>query len=95
MPDLTERFYPHWEGLGLKHPAGRLLGTLFARDEDVVVYFERGATMPDPHGVLGGHDRLRQTRIMSFTPPANREVESLFVEYLDLALDHAIARRGR
>jgi hypothetical protein len=28
IPDLTERFYPGWEGLGLRHPKAGLLGTV-------------------------------------------------------------------
>ena len=27
MPDLVERFYPGWQGLGWRQPDGRLLGT--------------------------------------------------------------------
>lgn len=95
MPDLTERFYPHWEGLGLKHPAGGLLGTLFARDGDVVVYLERGASLPDPHGLLTGAERLRQTRTLVFEPSASAPAEPILVEYLDLALEHALGRAGR
>ena len=95
MPDLTERFYPHWEGLGLKHPTGGLLGTLFARDADVVVYLERGAALPDPHGLLTGAERLRQTRTLVFDPAAPAPAEPILVEYLDLALEHAVARGGR
>lgn len=93
MPDLTERFYPHWEGLGLKHPSGGLLATIFARDDDVVAYFERGAALPDPHGLLTGAERLRKTRTLTFEPAG--DAEEVFVEYLDLALEHAVAVRER
>jgi hypothetical protein len=98
MPDLVERFYPGWQGLGWRQPDGGLLGTLFARDEDVGVYLERGAELPDPFGLLGGAGRrgagrLRRTRTLTFRPKAATPTATQLVEYLDLALDHAVARR--
>jgi len=93
MPDLMERFYPGWQGLGWRHPDGGLLGTLFARDEDVVIYFERGAQLPDPHGMLGGHGRLRQTRTLTFPPGVATPSTTHLVEYLDIALDYAASHR--
>jgi hypothetical protein len=93
MPDLVERFYPGWQGLGWRHPDGGLLATLFARDEDVIVYFERGVELPDPYGLLGGAGRLRQTRTLTFRPEVATPMAAQLVEYLDLALDHAASRR--
>lgn len=90
MPDLAERFYPGWQGLGLRHPVGGLLATIFPRDADVVVYLEHGASLNDPHGLLAGQGRLRQTRTLTFRPEANTPTMAHLVEYLDLALDHAV-----
>jgi hypothetical protein len=92
FPDVTERYYPGWQGLGFKHPLAGLLGTLFAREDDVVVYLERGAELPDPFGMLGGAERLRRTRTLTFAPGA---APDHLVEYLDLAIEHGLATRRR
>lgn len=54
LPDLTERVYPGWSGLGLRHPRAGLIASIFGRDEDVAVYIERGAFLPDPDGLFEG-----------------------------------------
>jgi hypothetical protein len=90
MPDLAERFYPGWQALGLRHPVGGLLATIFPRDSDVVVYLEHGASLNDPYGLLGGQERLRQTRTLSFRPATRSPTMANFVDYLDLVLDHAV-----
>lgn len=95
MPDLTERFYPGWQGLGLVHPSGGLLGTLFLQNGHVIVYLERGASLPDPHGLLGGEGRLRRTRTLTFAPGQSVPNQEHLVEYLDLALDYAVTHRRR
>jgi hypothetical protein len=95
LPDITERFYPGWQGLGLRDPVAGLVGTVFPHDGEVVVYLEHGAALPDPHGLLGGADRLRRTRTLTFRPEAQVPNESQLVEYLDLALEHARAHRDR
>jgi hypothetical protein len=60
-----------------------------------VVYLERGAALPDPHGLLGGDGRLRQTRTLTFRPGQRTPGPAHLVEYLDLAVDHAVAVRRR
>jgi hypothetical protein len=93
LPDLDERVLPGWRALGLRHPRGGHLAALFPRDDDAVVYLEHGAALPDPHGLLTGTGR--QTRMLVFAPGAATPTDAQFVEYLDLALDHALARRRR
>jgi hypothetical protein len=90
MPDLTERHLPGWRALGLRHPRGGHLAAMFPRDGDVVVYLEHGAALPDPHGLLTGAGR--RTRTLVFLPGAARPADAHLVEYLDLALDHALGR---
>jgi hypothetical protein len=58
-----------------------------------VVYFERGAQLPDPHGLLGGHGRLRQTRTLTFVPGVATTTATHLVEDLEIALDYAASRR--
>jgi hypothetical protein len=89
LPDLTERVYPGWEALGLRHPAAGLVATLFAREAAVVVYLERGASLPDPHGLLEGAERLRRTRMIVFDPHTATPTVEQFVTYLDLAVEQA------
>ncbi|HET6257983.1 MAG TPA: DUF1801 domain-containing protein [Pseudonocardia sp.] len=96
-PDLRERVYPGWHGLGFHHPRGGYVCALFPRDGGVNVGFEHGADLPDPHGrLLGEGRRMRDVRIEVDAGP---DEEELVVEYLDLAVDWALDRasgtRGR
>ncbi len=90
MPDLTERFLPGWQALALRHPGAGHLVAVFPRPGDVAVYFEHGAALADPHGLLTGTGR--RTRMLVFTPGAAVPTDDQFVEYLDLALDHSLRR---
>ena len=90
-----DRYYPGWQGLGLKHPRAGLVATLFARNDDVVVYLERGASLPDPLGLLGGHERLKRTRTITFRPAVPTPGADALITYLDLAVDHVHAERGQ
>ncbi len=89
LPDLSERVYPGWQGLGLRHPTAGLVATIFAREADVVVYLERGASLPDPDGLLHGAGHLRQTRTIVFRPSPDTPTLEQFVAYLDLAVEQA------
>ncbi|MCU1663169.1 MAG: hypothetical protein JWR58_3234 [Pseudonocardia sp.] len=89
-PDLRERVYPGWHGLGFHHPRGGYVCALFPRDGGVNVGFEHGADLPDPHGRLVGEGRrMRDVRIEVDAGP---EEEELVVDYLDLAVDWALDR---
>jgi hypothetical protein len=90
LPDLTERHLPGWRALGLRHPRGGHLAAIFPGAGDVVVHLEHGASLPDPHGLLAGAGR--RTRKLVYTPGVDRPTDAHLVEYLDLALDHALAR---
>jgi hypothetical protein len=89
-PDLRERVYPGWHGLGFRHPRAGYLCALFPRDGGVNVGFEHGADLPDPHGrLLGEGRRMRDVRVEVTAGPDEDEV---VVDYLDLALDWALDR---
>jgi len=90
LPDLTERVYPGWRALGLRHPQAGLLGTIFPQPDRVVVYLEHGAALPDPDGLLEGEGQLRQTRRLVFMPGAGVPTRDQLITYLDLALEHAL-----
>jgi hypothetical protein len=54
-PDLSERLYPGWRGVGYRHPeAGYVCGIFPQPDGEVRLLFEHGAALPDPDGVLQG-----------------------------------------
>jgi hypothetical protein len=55
----------------------------------VVVYLERGASLPDPDGLLEGAGRLKQTRMIVFRPGVGAPTAEQFIAYLDLAVEHA------
>jgi hypothetical protein len=99
-PDLRERVYLGWRGLGFHHPGTGYLAALFPQQEDVLVGFNRGGDLPDPHGrLLGSRRRVRYLRFhpaAGGVPAAERD---LLVDYLDLAVELAVdvqaARRRR
>jgi hypothetical protein len=54
-PDLSERLYPGWRGVGYRHPeAGYVCGLFPQPDGELRLLFEHGATIADPEGVLEG-----------------------------------------
>jgi hypothetical protein len=90
-PDLRERVYLGWRGLGFHDPPTGYLAALFPQQEDVLVGFNRGGDLPDPHGrLLGSRRRVRYLRFHPAAdgglPAAERE---LLVDYLDLAVELA------
>ena len=61
-PDLTERIYRGWKGVGFRHPEAGYVCAVFPRSEWVVLLFEHGASLLDPEGVLLGDGT--QTRFL-------------------------------
>jgi hypothetical protein len=96
-PDLGERVYRGWRGLGFHHPPTGYLAAIFPQVDDVLVGFNRGGDLPDPHGrLLGTRKRIRYLR---FRPdPATGGLADaegdLLEDYLDLAVDHAVDLRA-
>lgn len=63
---LERRVWRGWHGVGLRDEvAGHLVG-IFPRERDVRVYFERGAALPDPAGILHGDGTT--TRLLELAP---------------------------
>ncbi len=84
-PELSERVYRGWPGLSFHHPVRGCVGALFPRDGDVMLGFERGADLPDPHGLLQGAGR--RLRYLRFTPADDPPTRQHLVEYLGLAVE--------
>jgi hypothetical protein len=77
LPDAREVVYRGWHGLGYHHPAAGYLCAVFPRADDVLLGFERGVLLADPHGLLSGEGRtVRYVRVQApGDPPAERLVE--------------------
>jgi hypothetical protein len=91
-PDLRERVYLGWRGLGFHHPPTGYLAALFPQPGDVLVGFNRGGDLPDPHGRLLG--TRRRVRYLRFLPDAAAGEDELLVDYLDLAVELATDLRA-
>lgn len=83
-PELTERVYDGWHGLGFHHPARGYVAAIFPGAASVSVGFEHGADMPDPHGLLQGTGK--RLRYLHFTPDMSAPTHEHLLEYLDLAI---------
>jgi hypothetical protein len=83
-PELTERVYRGWHGLGFHHPDRGYLAAIFPGTDCVSVGFEHGADLPDPHGLLQGTGK--RLRYLRFTPDGSAPSHEHLVEYLDLAI---------
>jgi hypothetical protein len=82
-PELSERVYRGWHGLGFHHPDRGYVVAVFPGTGVVSVGFEHGADLPDPHGLLQGTGK--RLRYLRFTPGGPAPTDEHLVEYLDLA----------
>ena len=83
-PELTERVYRGWPGLGFHHPSRGYIAAVLPGPDDVCVGFEHGADLPDPHGLLEGTGR--RLRYLRFKPDESAPTHEHLIEYLDLAV---------
>ena len=61
-PDLTERVYRGWRGVGFRHPEAGYVCGVFPKNDRVELLFEHGAELADPDDVLEGTGT--QTRVI-------------------------------
>lgn len=54
VPTAVESAYPHWHGIGYRHPESGYFGAIFPQADHVRLGFEFGTLLPDPHRVLEG-----------------------------------------
>jgi hypothetical protein len=66
-PDLIERVYRGWDGIGFRHPDGGYVCAIYPREDEVRLLFEHGRRLEDPDGVLEGDGA--QTRYASVARP--------------------------
>jgi hypothetical protein len=85
-PELSERIYRGWRGVGFRHPEAGYVCAVFPKDEHVELVFEHGAGLPDPAGVLGGEGH--QTRVLRIEQP-----DGELGETISAYVQQAIAQR--
>ena len=83
LPDAREVVYRGWHGLGYHHPDAGYLCAVFPRADDVLLGFERGVLLDDPHGLLSGEGRT--VRYVRVEAPGDPPAEWL-VELIDAAV---------
>ena len=66
VPTAVERVYWGWCALGYRDPQAGYFCGLFPYKDHIRLYFEHGAALPDPGGVLSGE--TRQTRYIPLHP---------------------------
>jgi hypothetical protein len=90
-PDLVERVYRGWRGIGFRHPDAGYVCAIYPRSGWVVLHFEHGASMPDPDGVLLGEGS--QTRFLRIAEP-NPALRGRIVAYVQQAICQRLLDRG-
>jgi len=73
VPELEERVYAGWRGIGFHDPQAGYVFGIFPQQDSVRLLFEHGATLPDPDGELEGTGS--RARFISLRPgePLPRE----------------------
>jgi hypothetical protein len=66
-PDLAERVYHGWDGIGFRHPDGGYVCAIYPQEAEVRLLFEHGRRLADPDGILEGNGR--QTRYVTVRAP--------------------------
>jgi hypothetical protein len=88
-PDLTERIFPGWKGVGFRHAEAGYVCAIYPRSEWVVLHFEHGAALPDPDGALLGDGS--QTRFLRIDEPS-AETERVISAYVQQAIAERLLR---
>jgi hypothetical protein len=90
-PDLTERVYRGWRGIGYRHPDAGYVCAIFPRSDRDELLFEHGASMADPDGVLQGEGS--QTRFIDIDARSD-ETAGLVERYVQQAVAERLLARG-
>ncbi len=88
-PDLTERVYRGWHGVGFRHPEAGYVCAIYPRGEQIVLLFEHGASLFDPDGVLLGEGK--QTRYLRIER-ASPETAERITAYVEQAIAERLLR---
>lgn len=91
-PDLRERLYPGWQGVGFHHPDAGYVCAIYPAGERPLLLFEHGAALDDPDGVLVGEGA--QTRSLPLDLP-QEELARRIPQLLEVAVAERLLARGR
>lgn len=75
MPELAEKAYPGWHGIGYRHPKAGYVCGVFPHAETVRLLFEHGRELSDPHRVFTGGGT--QTRWIELSDPADIPADAI------------------
>ncbi len=73
VPEMTERAYPGWHGIGFRHPRAGYVCGVFPQAATVRLLFEHGYELSDPEGVLTGGGS--QTRYLDVATSADIPID--------------------
>jgi hypothetical protein len=90
VPTAVERVYWGWCAIGYRDPQAGYFCGLFPQKDHIRLYFEYGAALPDPSGLLQGD--IRQTRYLVLRP-GDEIPEAPLRALLRAALLHGSVRR--
>ena len=88
VPEASEAGYGGWRAIGYRHPRAGYLFGIFLSDSDVRLFFEHGAMLPDPSGLLRG-DSLKQGRYVDVP-----SIDAIDVDALQDLMREAVALRS-
>lgn len=91
-PDLRERIYPGWRGVGFHHPDAGYVCAIYPAGERPLLLFEHGAALEDPDRVLVGDGS--RTRSLPLDLPSE-ELDRRIREFFELAVAERLLMRGR
>ena len=89
-PDLSERVYQGWDGIGFRHMDAGYICAIYPRPGEVRLLFEHGSRLADPEGLLEGDGS--QTRHITLRGPDERLREPLTALVRDAVAERLFRR---
>lgn len=74
-PELREKAYRGWHGIGFQHPTAGYVCGIFPQEATVRLLFEHGNQLADPDGVFTGGGT--QTRYIEIATPDEIPVDAI------------------
>ena len=90
-PDLEQRVYPGWQGVGFHDAEAGYLCALFPRTNGLFLSFEHGAALPDPDGLLTGDGEQVRALHVTGTDAASK---ARILQLLEQAIAFGIGLRA-